>query len=169
MSLCVVCVCVCGKEKEKLFFYLFFYFFLLLLSLPRYGQHVCQKLSLRERRQEISRLVKRGEKKRKRCTCTIDKNTFLFYQREVRRLQTRSVGSAGGRDCRTLDDGGHHDRRRDQIIAMIKSTCAFFLPSIWLCVCVCVPPRRIIFSCPVLDWVSLWGFLLRWAAVLRHP
>jgi hypothetical protein len=84
-------------------------------------------------------------------------------------LQTRSVGSAGGRDCRTLDDGGHHDRRRDQIIAMIKSTCAFFLPSIWLCVCVCVPPRRIIFSCPVLDWVSLWGFLLRWAAVLRHP
>jgi hypothetical protein len=37
------------------------------------------------------------------------------------------------------------------------------------CVCVCVPPRRIIFSCPVLDWVSLWGFLPRWAAVLRHP
>ncbi|EFX87685.1 hypothetical protein DAPPUDRAFT_235433 [Daphnia pulex] len=34
---------------------------------------------------------------------------LVLGDREVRRLQTRSVGSAGGRDCRTLDDGGDHD------------------------------------------------------------
>lgn len=78
MSLCVVCVCVCGKEKEKLFFYLFFSFFLLLLSLPRYGQHVCQKLSLRERRQEISRLVKRGERGEKGVRALSIKTHFFF-------------------------------------------------------------------------------------------
>lgn len=138
MSLCVVCVCVCGKEKEKLFFYLFFYFFLLLLSLPRYGQHVCQKLSLRERRQEISRLVKRGERGEKGVRALSIKTHFFLpagspsFADALRRKRRRSWLPHVGwwRPPRPSEGSNHCDDQKH----------LRFLSPLHLVVCVCMRP-----------------------------